>query len=93
MIDSREFAIVGKWIAREGVPVPDDTCRRIDALVSCHLLDLARSRDGWSKLFQDPLDGRLWELTYPQSEVHGGGPPALLCIDSARAQVAYGYGA
>ncbi|NCT82960.1 MAG: hypothetical protein GXC94_07460 [Comamonadaceae bacterium] len=92
MIDSRERALVGKWAVRGFAPEADGTCRRIEALISNHLVEVARSKDGWSRLFRDPLDGRLWEFTYPQSELHGGGPPALLCIESAHAQVAYGYG-
>ncbi len=28
-------------------------------------------------LYRDPADNRLWELSYPNSALHGGGPPML----------------
>ncbi len=92
MIDPRERALVGKWIVQGVAPEADETSRRIDSLIANHLIEVARSKDGWSRLFRDPSDGRLWECTYPQSDLHGGGPPALLCINSAHAQDVYGYG-
>jgi hypothetical protein len=33
---------------------------------------------GWEKLYRDPEDGRYWFLTYPFSELQGGGPPSLI---------------
>ncbi|MDR0954252.1 MAG: immunity 27 family protein [Rikenellaceae bacterium] len=32
---------------------------------------------GSETLYRDPKDHRYWELTYPQYEYHGGGPPLL----------------
>ena len=51
-------------------------------------LDVAEG--GWSKLYRDPSDGRLWELTFPNSEWHGGGPPCLTCISREKADGKYG---
>jgi Immunity protein 27 len=32
---------------------------------------------GWTRIYRDPNGGLFWELTYPHSEMHGGGPPRL----------------
>jgi Immunity protein 27 len=45
---------------------------------------------GWETLYRDPITGELWELTYPQSEMHGGGPRHLRIISLADAQLKYG---
>lgn len=39
-------------------------------------------------LYEDPVDGRLWEHSYPKGDMHGGGPPALtvITLESARAK-------
>jgi len=91
MIDSRESALIGQWFTDGPRTAADETCRRIESLVATHLVELARSTEGWSTLFQDPADGRLWQRTYPQGDLHGGGPPSLLCVSLAQARVAYGY--
>lgn len=90
MIDPGESSLIGQWLADGPHVVADATCRRIEALVASHLIELSRSSDGWSTLFQDPVDGRLWEHTYPHSEWHGGGPPSLRCITLAEARASYG---
>ncbi|PSQ68200.1 MAG: hypothetical protein BRD29_04400 [Bacteroidetes bacterium QH_2_67_10] len=47
---------------------------------------------GWSSLHFDPDDGRLWELTFPESHLHGGGPPVLHVISQEEAREKYGRG-
>lgn len=89
MIDSLERVLVGRWVFREAGPYEDDLCRRIEILISNLLVDVTRSRDGWSSLFRDAVDGRRWECTYPQIELHGG-PLALLCVEPAHAHVSFG---
>ncbi|MDT7526243.1 Imm27 family immunity protein [Pseudidiomarina sp. GXY010] len=44
--------------------------------------------DGWTNLFKDPNDNRLWELTYSSSDSHGGGAPvlSLVSLDEARSK-------
>ncbi len=68
--------------------VADDVCRRIDWLIESRLDRLAIT--GWETLYQDIRDSRLWERTYPQSEMHGGGPPQLSVISSEVALKKYG---
>jgi len=70
-------------------PNGDAMAHRIARLVDQHLRELARSPDGWSALYQDPRDNRLWELTYPQSELHGGGAPRLAVVSPADADSRY----
>lgn len=55
-----------------------------------HLRHLADREGGWTKLYRDPRDGRLWELTLPHSEMHGGGPPTLTVLDPDEAARLYG---
>ncbi|MSQ91402.1 MAG: hypothetical protein EXR87_00495 [Gammaproteobacteria bacterium] len=83
--------LIGAWLMKKGAVTADRACRRIDWLIANHLVQLGVDASGWDELYRDPDDGRLWELTWPQSEMHGGGPPRLTCVavDAARAK----YGA
>ena len=49
------------------------------------LIMVATSDDGWTTLYQHRTTGIFWELSYPQSEMHGGGSQQLreLAIDTA----------
>lgn len=76
-----ESELVGSWTMIEGRMAEDETSKRIRALVSRELRPIAVSSDGWDRLYEDPQDHRLWELSYPSSEVHGGGPPALRVVE------------
>ena len=58
----------------------DAVCRRIEWLTAESLTELGRDSSGWDTLHVDSRDGRLWERTYPLSEMHGGGPPTLRLI-------------
>ncbi len=85
-IQPSETHLAGKWLARDGRIVGDETCQRIDELIRTHLREIGRDASGWDVIYRDPDDARLWELTYPQSQLHGGGPPQLrwLPLDEAR---------
>jgi hypothetical protein len=50
---------------------------------------LADRECGWTTLYFDPRDSSYWELTYPQSHMHGGGPPQLIQIEKATAKELY----
>lgn len=85
-ISSDETEFLGKWILQDGKPLADAVCARIDFLIN-HCLDFkGRDTSGWDVLYQDPADGRYWELTYPDAYLHGGGAPALrVCsVEDAR---------
>jgi hypothetical protein len=45
--------------------------------------------NGWDTLYRDPTTGELWEVTYPHSEMHGGGPRHLVAISIAAAGAKY----
>jgi Immunity protein 27 len=85
-----ETDLLGKWQIVGGEVVADDTCKRIQHLISSYLIQAAIDKSGWEKLFKDPQDGRYWELTYPQGEMHGGGPPRLTCLSLEQAKSKYG---
>jgi Immunity protein 27 len=85
-----ETELTGHWQLVAGTMVADDTCRRIQQLISEQLIEIATDSSGWHALYRDPQDFRLWELSYPQGEMHGGGPPKLTRISSQRAKAIFG---
>jgi hypothetical protein len=85
-----ETELRGTWLARDGRVVADAACKRIEWLTKNRLEKIGADSSGWDVLYRDPRDGRWWELTYPQSHRHGGGPPMLVAIPGATAQSKYG---
>jgi hypothetical protein len=92
-IDPLEIEIIGRWTFENGVVVADEACFRIDKLVREYLVEVAISpiKEGWVLLFRDPADGRYWEQVFLESELQGGGPPSLRCIDTEQAGEKYGW--
>jgi hypothetical protein len=90
-LQPEEHVLVGKWEFRGGRVVPDTTAERINQLVAEQLVKVAASTDGWSELFIDPNDRRLWELSYPDSGQHGGGPPLLRLLRPDEASQRFNY--
>jgi hypothetical protein len=90
-LDAEESLLVGRWDFDGSTNRADHVCQRIEWLTRQHLTKVASSPQwgDWEILFQDPADGRLWELTYPQGELQGGGPPQLQTISSAVAKTKY----
>jgi hypothetical protein len=84
-----ETLLEGEWIVSAGGLVADETCKRIEVLTASVLKRLANDASGWESLFEDPADGRLWELYYPRSEMHGGGPPSLRNVTALQARSKY----
>jgi len=82
--------LVGTWQMKHDKLVADSTCNRIEWLISEHLVRIASDFSGWDELYRDPDDDRLWELTWPQSKLHGGGPPRLTCLTNQAARDKYG---
>ena len=85
-----EDDIVGSWRALGSTVFGDEGCRRIHYVIKNVLEPVGVSPNGWEALFRDPRDGRLWERTYPQSEMHGGGPPRLIVVSAETAEAKYG---
>lgn len=92
-LTSHEHLLQGQWGSVDGRLVADQTCERIAELIRSHLTEVARDASGWDVLYRAPDDGRLWELTYPQSHLHGGGPPQLRHLDENEARTKYGSAA
>jgi hypothetical protein len=87
-----EDSVKGAWSYRDGQMMGDSNCRRIEWLIHHHLQKVADSIKAvaWETLYRDPDDGRYWEKTFPQSEIHGGGPPNLHTITSDEIKDKYG---
>jgi hypothetical protein len=63
------------WEYRDGKVVAAGDAALIDDWLATKL-DEVRTRD-WRILYQHRDTGQYWELSYPQSEMHGGGPRLL----------------
>lgn len=50
------------------------------------LRELAKDDYWWTTLFIDDRTGELWRMWFPQSEMHGGGPPSLEPISNEEAR-------
>ena len=77
-----ETTIIGNWILQNNKMTADDNCKRIEELTRTYFVKIETSPDGWNVIYQDPEDLRFWELSYPNSEMYGGGPPALQVVES-----------
>ena len=89
MLSADLFELIGEWqVVGERVEA-NDSCRKIAEELP-RLTRLATAEAGWSTLYRDPADSRLWELTYPESELHGGGPPMLRVLQVGSAEDKYG---
>ena len=85
-----ETDLIGSYTLVGRVLEPDLATSRIQQLVDGYLQKLGTDATGWDKLYRDPSDGRLWELWYPESGLHGGGPPRLTNISAEAARSKYG---
>lgn len=77
---------VGQWTIVSGRIVADSVCDRITELIQKHLKKVATATSGWDTLYRDPQDGRLWELLYLHSGMHGAGPPSLSLVEEDAAR-------
>lgn len=84
-----ETELRGDWQLADSSVGLDNVSKRIEDLVANYLIEVAVDESGWNKLFQDPEDKRYWELIYPESEMHGGGPPLLKKISLLEAKRKY----
>ena len=73
--------LVGAWLRQGKAVVRDAVCLTIEDLVQNRFRRVATREGGWTVLFQDPEDGLYWELSYPDGQMHGGGPPKLSPIE------------
>jgi hypothetical protein len=85
-----ETELRGYWIDLGSSMTPDAAWERITILIQEHLELLAERNDAPARLYRDPADGRLWELTSIAPEMKDGGPPLLTCIGPERVRERYG---
>lgn len=89
-IEPHETLIPGEFQIDKGRIVAAPSVLRIRALINTELEKIGSASGGWETLYRDRRDGRFWELFYADSEMQGGGPESLRCIDSAAATRKYG---
>jgi Immunity protein 27 len=89
-----EVDLRGDWLVQKDRSVVGDaTEQRIEWLATEKLERVANDWSGWEILYRDLRDGRFWELTYPQGEMHGGGPRRLHVLSHDEAAAKYSYAA
>lgn len=91
-LGTAETILIGQWVKINNRIVEDEVSERISWLIDNHLEKVsdAPGSGGWITLFRDPSTSQYWELSYPESELHGGGPPTLRLVDQAYLQEKYG---
>lgn len=89
IIRKHEILISGKWEFENGKIKNDQDSIRIKWLIKNQLKWISKDDTGWINLYQDPNDGRYWELTYEDSHLHGGGPPTLKHISDVEAKACF----
>lgn len=85
-----ETHLKGQWIFEAGIMKEDEVAKRIKWLITNSLKKIGNDSTGWETLYQDISDGRYWEHTYGQSDMHGGGPPSLILLTDQEAKLKYG---
>jgi hypothetical protein len=89
-LGSAETALLETRLTVDGESLRGPVSLRMDHLIAHDLVEIGTADAGWSTLYQDPEDGRYWELTYPMSDMHGGGPRSLTLVSDAVAAQKYG---
>ncbi|MBI2285190.1 MAG: hypothetical protein HYU71_15875 [Bacteroidetes bacterium] len=87
---SSETNLVGRWEFKDGKMLKDEVAKRIEFLIDKDLKKIKSDTSGWDILYLDENDGRYWELTYPESEMQGGGPQILTVMSENEAKAKYG---
>jgi len=85
-----EVDLTGSWVVKNGRVIADAVEFRIHRLTTEELRPIAGDSSGREHLYQDPSDGRFWELTHPKGELQGGGPQALRILSADAALEKYG---
>ncbi|WP_425265694.1 Imm27 family immunity protein [Terrihabitans rhizophilus] len=81
-----ERALVETWVLRNGRVCAEGDSAEISALLKGSLVHVAYADGGWRSLYQHRGTNRFWELTYPNSHMHGGGPRRLRELELAHAE-------
>ncbi len=90
-LEKHEICLRARWILENGKILDDETSDRIEYLKNEVLEKVGNSDGGWTILYKDPNDGRYWELSHPESEMHGGGPEMLTNVSVQYVSDKYGF--
>ncbi len=71
--------IIGKWKFENGKVISDSNCKIIENMIEHDLTKIGTSEDGWTVKYK-AKDETIWELSHPESNLGGGGPPKLIQI-------------
>ena len=82
-----KVVLQGAWIVNGHTVVADPTCQKIERILTT-TRRIATRNEGWAMLHRDD-EGMLWELSFPESELPGGGPPRLESLTQAEADALY----
>ena len=88
-LKAHETEVRGEWHKSGSQVVESAACERIRWLTNSQLERIASAPGGWDTLYLDPKTDRFWELTYPDGDYHGGGPPMLRTIAPAEVLAKY----
>ena len=69
------------WVKRGDEVVDEGDAATIEDWLANKLDKLAITDGGWRSLYRHKETGRFWELTYPHSSWHGGGPRVFRELD------------
>ena len=78
---TEETLLQGQIVFQNGQVDFDETAKRIEYLIMSNLKKIKSDNSGWFILYLDEFDNRYWELSYPKSELQGGGAPKLENVD------------
>jgi hypothetical protein len=88
-LEQCETELMGKWVVKDGHVEGDVTENRISWLTRNALRRIAFTSAGYDILYQDPGDGRYWELTFPHPQGFGVGPQKLSHLEKQSAVKKY----
>jgi hypothetical protein len=60
------------------------------AFAERHLAKLKVDPVNWKVLWTNPQTGEFWKEYFPESELHGGGPPEFVKITEQEAKAEFG---